>query len=77
MAFIIVFVILYGVGLGVCRLSAMLFNGSDASLVKNIGFVPILNVVAAIIIVMFLFYIVRDYRKNNKAETETVGSSNG
>ena len=77
MTFIMVFVILYGLGVGCCRLGAMLFTGTDAALVKNIGFVPILNVIATIIIIMFLFYIVRDYRKNNKKETETVGSSNG
>lgn len=74
MTFVIVFVILYGVGLGACRLAAMLFSGTDASLVKNIGFVPILNLIATVIIIMFMFYIVRDYRKNNKPK---VGSSNG
>ena len=69
MIFIIVFAILYGLGFGVCRLSTMLFSGSDANLVRNMGYVPILNVVAAVIIIMFLFYIVKDYRRNNKQES--------
>ena len=63
MTFIIVFVILYGLGYGVCRLTAMLFNGTDATLIKNVAFVPILNVIAIILIVFFFFYIVKDYRK--------------
>lgn len=77
MTFLIIFILLYGLGLGLCRLSAMLFTGTDALLVKNIAYVPILNIVAVVIIVLFMFYLVRDYRKNNKQNTETVGSSNG
>ena len=66
MTFIVVFLIVYGLGFGVCRLSTMLFTGSDASLVKNMSYVPILNVIASILIIFFLFYIVRDYRRNKK-----------
>ena len=80
MTFMIVFLILYGLGLGACHLSAMLFSGTDASLVRNIGYLPILNVVAAILIVFFLFYIVRDSREGKKKQAEKeeqVGSSNG
>lgn len=68
MTFIIVFVILYGLGVGICRLSTLLFTGTDATLVKNMGYVPILNVITSIIIIMFLFYIVKDYRKNKQQE---------
>lgn len=63
MTFIIVFLILYGLGFGVCRLTAMLFSGSEAALIKNVALVPILNVIAVILIAFFIFYIVKDYRK--------------
>lgn len=66
MTFVIVFLILYGFGFGVCRLTALLFNGTDANIVKSVGFVPILNVIAVILIVFFMFYIVKDYRRTKK-----------
>ena len=77
MTFILVFAILYGFGIGGCMLSAIFFDWADKRIIKYIGFIPILNVIATIVMVMFLFYIVRDYRKNNKKKEETVGSSNG
>lgn len=66
MTFAIVFLILYGIGFGVCRLTALLFSGTDATIVKSVGFVPILNVIAVILIVFFMFYIVKDYRRTKK-----------
>lgn len=66
MVFTIVFLILYGLGLGACRLAAMLFSGIDAAFVKNIAFIPILNVIATFIIIFFLLYLVKDYRANKK-----------
>lgn len=66
MTFAIVFLILYGFGFGVCRLTAMLFSGTDATIVKNVALVPILNVIAVILIVFFMFYIVKDYRRTKK-----------
>ena len=66
MTFAIVFLILYGLGYGVCRLTAMLFSGTDATIVKNVALVPILNVIAVILIVFFMFYIVKDYRRTKK-----------
>lgn len=66
MVFVIVFVIIYGLALGICRLATMLFSGTDAALVKNMAYVPILNVVASVLIILFLFYIVKDYRANKK-----------
>ena len=70
MMFIIVFIILYGLGFGLCRLAAMLFTGTDADLIKNIAFVPVMNVITLVIIVFFLFYVVKDYRQNKKKEEE-------
>ena len=66
MVFTIVFLILYGLGFGVCRLTAMLFSGAEAALVKNVAFIPIMNVITSILIVFFMFYIVKDYRRNKK-----------
>lgn len=66
MVFAIVFLILYGLGFGICRLTALLFSGTDATIVKNVALVPILNVIAVILIVFFLFYIVKDYRRTKK-----------
>lgn len=68
MTFLIVFAILYGLGLGVCRLTALLFSGTDAVLIKNVAFVPILNVIAVILIIFFMFYIVKDYRKTKQQQ---------
>lgn len=77
MTFILVFVILYGFGVGGCLLAAVMFDWSNKNIIRYLGFVPVLNVFVVIIMIAFLFYLVRDYRKNNKAKTETVGSSNG
>lgn len=66
MVFIVVFLILYGLGFGICRLATMLFSGTDAALVKNMAYIPIMNVVTAVFIIVFMFYIVKDYRKNKK-----------
>lgn len=79
MTFILVFAILYGFGVGGCLLAAAIFDWSNKNIIRYAGFVPVLNIFVTIIMVAFLFYLVRDYRKNNKTETktETVGSSNG
>jgi len=66
MVFAITFLILYGLGLGICYLTTSLLSGSDVKLLKNIALVPILNVIVSIIIIFFMFYLVRDYRKNVK-----------
>lgn len=66
MVFIITFLILYGLGLGICYLTTSLLSGTDAKLLKNIALVPILNVIVSILIIFFMFYLVKDYRKNVK-----------
>lgn len=70
MIFVVVFLILYGMAFGICRLATMLFSGSDAMLVKNIAYVPILNVVASILIIFLMVYIVKDYRKNKQQKQQ-------
>ena len=67
MLFVMIFLILYGIGFGVCYIAAnTLLNGSDTVIVKNAAFVPVLNVIVSILIVFFIFYLVRDYRRNMK-----------
>ena len=70
MIFLIVFLILYGLGLGICRLTALLFTGTDANLIKNVAYIPVVNVFAAILIIFFMFYIVKDYRKNKQLQQQ-------
>lgn len=66
MSFLITLLITYGLSLGVCRLSTIMFTGTDADLVKNIALVPILNTVASMIIILFIFFLVKDYRNSQK-----------
>ena len=66
MYFAIVFLILYGVGFGVCRLTLLYLTGIDATLIKIVSFIPIINVIATIFIIAFAYYIVRDYRKDEE-----------
>lgn len=77
MTFLIVFLILYGLGFGICMLTTILLDGTDKLVVKYTSLIPIINVIGSIIIVIMIFYIVKDYKQNkNKTNNKQIKDAN-
>ena len=67
----LVLITIYIISLVVCRLSMILLGENDSKIVNLISIVPILNTIAAVIIIMFFGVIIRDTRKENKKSETT------
>jgi len=77
MVLLIVLVTIYIISLAVCRLSMILLGESDSKITNIISIVPIINMVAAVILVLFFGVIIRDNNKEMKFKKSETTQNQG
>jgi UPF0716 family protein affecting phage T7 exclusion len=66
MSFLITLLIIYGLSLGICRLFTIIIPGTYTDIIKIVALIPILNTIATVIVILFIFFLVKDYRNSQK-----------